>query len=114
MQAKGPRISRPKIIPDPARLRRIAGSFGWVDHRLLRDGHLEQIGPPQMALYLFLILAADRNGVSYYRLERICKVVGFSEDEFHAARDRLLERGLIAFCPFTPSDVNGYYQVLPL
>ncbi len=69
---------------------------------------------PEIALYLFLILAADRNGVSYYRKELIAKILGISEEDFHHARDRLLDKRLIAFCPFRPGDVNGYCQVLPL
>ncbi|MBI4564450.1 MAG: hypothetical protein HY716_07145 [Planctomycetes bacterium] len=105
---------RPKLIPDPARVRAIRGSFGWIDHRLLRDGHLERMGLPEMALYLFLVLAADRFGVSYYRKEHICKALGISEEEFHHARDRLVVKRLVAFHPFRPGDVNGYVQLLPL
>lgn len=106
--------TRQKRIPDPSRVRAIRGSFGWIDHRLLRDGHLERMGLPEIALYLFLVLAADRHGTSYYRKERICRIVGLSEDEFHIARDRLVEKGLVAFAPFRAGDVNGYCQVLPL
>lgn len=107
-------MTRPKIVPDPSHVRTIRGSFGWIDHRLLRDGHLEQMGLPEIALYLFLVLAADRHGVSYYRLEYISKILGLSEDDFHLARRRLLEKHFIAFTPFRPGDVNGYLQVMPL
>jgi len=107
-------LTRPKVVPEPSRIRSIRGSFGWVDHRLLRDGHLAQMSLPEIGLYFFLILAADRNGVSYYRKEHISKILGLSEDDFHCARDRLVEKRLMAFCPFRPGDVNGYCQVLPL
>lgn len=106
--------TRPKLVPEPARVRSIRGSFGWVDHRLVRDGHLTGMCLPEIALYLFFVLAADRNGVSYYRKEHICAIVGLSEDEFHLARERLVQKRLIAFAPFRPGDVNGYCQVLPL
>ena len=72
------------------------------------------MGLGEMAVYLFLVLTADRQGVSYYRKEHISKTLGLSEEDFHAARDRLIEKRLIAFCPFRPGDVNGYCQVLPL
>jgi len=51
--------------PQPKNVRRIKGSFAWIDHRLLRNGYLSVITHPDLALYLFLVLAADRNGVSF-------------------------------------------------
>jgi hypothetical protein len=107
-------LSRPRIIPDPARVRRIRGSFGWIDHRLLRDGHLARMGLGEIALYLFLVLAADRDGVSWYSAEHVMKLLGLSGEEFHHARAQLIQHGLIAFSPFRPSDANGYFQLLPL
>lgn len=107
-------LTRPKLIPDPSHIRSIRGSFGWIDHRLLQDGHLSRMGLGEIALYVFLVLAADRFGVSYYRGEHICKLLGLSADEFAHARARLLERGLIAFTPFRPGDANGYFQLMPL
>lgn len=102
-------------IPRPDRLRRIAGSFGWVDHRLLRNGHLAWLEPVEMALYLFLVLAADRNGVSYYRLEKISRHLGFLDwGELFGARRRLIELELIGFAPFSGQDRDGFYQVLSL
>jgi len=107
-------LTRPKVVPDPARVRQIRGSFGWIDHRLLREGHLANMGLAEIALYLFLVLAANRQGVSWYRKEHIAKVLGISEEEFHHARERLVQKHLIVFSPFRPGDVNGYCQVLPL
>jgi hypothetical protein len=67
-----PIIPKPTYhIPDPQRLRRINGSFAWIDHRLLRNGFLAVMTSQEQSLYLFLTLAADRNGVSFYRHERI-------------------------------------------
>jgi hypothetical protein len=57
-------VHRPKrIVPRPELVRRIAGSFGWLDHRLLRDGHLARLTLEDVGVYVFLVLAADRNGV---------------------------------------------------
>lgn len=99
-------------IPQPQNVRRITGSFAWIDHRLLRNGRLQAMTHQEMALYLFLVLAADRHGVSFYRKEKICDLVALEFQQFEVARDRLISAKLIAFeryCAFSP---NGYYQVL--
>jgi hypothetical protein len=48
-------------------IRAIKGSFARIDHRLLRNGYLSITTHEDLALYLFLILADDHNGVSFYR-----------------------------------------------
>ena len=105
---------RKRKVPRPDRVRKIEGSFGWLDHRLLRDGILSRLTLEEMGVYLFLVLAADRHGTSFYRKEKICDALGLSWDQFESARERLIERGLIAFEPYEPGAVNGYYQVLPV
>lgn len=106
-----------KLIPIPRRdrLRAPARSFGWVDHRLLRDGHLAGLDLEAMAYYLFLVLAADRNGISYYRIESAAKHLGYLDwSAIHAARDVLVAADLVAFQPFAQHDPNGFTQVLSL
>ena len=61
-------------IPQPQNVRKICGSFAWVDHRLLREGYLPVMSHQDQVLYLFLVLAADRHGVSFYRKEKICDI----------------------------------------
>lgn len=102
------------IVPEPLRIRRISGSFAWLDHRLVRDDLLEQLSLLEIAVYVFLVLVADRNGVSFYRKDVISRKLGIDWSQFEEAKARLLERGLIAFRPFTKGDVDGFYQVLPL
>ena len=99
-------------IPQPQNVRRISGSFAWIDHRLLRGGYLEDMTHAEMALYLFLVLAADRHGVSFYRKEKICDFVALDFHQFEVARDRLIGAKLIAFEPYSAFTPNGYYQVL--
>ncbi len=101
-------------IPQPHRVRRIEGSFAWVDHRLLRQGYLERMTHQDQALYLFLALVADRHGVSFYRKEKICDVLGLDFGQFEVARDRLIDLSLAAFEPYSALSPNGHYQVLPL
>ena len=43
----------------PQRVRRIPSQFSWVDHRLVRDRHIESCSHPALALYLFLIAVGD-------------------------------------------------------
>ena len=100
-------------IPQPQRVRRIEHSFAWIDHRLLRNGFLEAMTHQDQALYLFLVLAADRHGVSFYRKEKICDYLGLDWGEFEVARDRLIDLKLIAFRAYSAQTPNGHYQVLP-
>jgi hypothetical protein len=107
-------FARPPRIPQPHRVRTIPRSFGWVDHRLLRDGYLASLTPEDLGVYLFLVLAANRDGVSFYRKDKIAHTLGLTWDQLEEARGRLLARHLVAFEPFGPNEVDGYYQVLPL
>jgi len=101
-------------IPQPQRVRKIDGSFAWIDHRLLRSGYLQVMDHQDQALYLFLALAADRHGVSFYRKEKICDILGLDWGPFEVARDRLMDLKLIAFAPYSALSPNGYYQLLPV
>jgi hypothetical protein len=101
-------------IPVPQRVRRIAGSFAWIDHRLLRAGHLAVMTHQEHSLYLFLALAADRHGVSFYRQEKIGDLLGLDDQAFTVTRDRLMELGLLAFEPYSVTSPNGFYQLLPV
>jgi hypothetical protein len=108
-------MSKPTYcIPQPQRLRRIQHSFAWIDHRLLRSGFVQIMTHQDQSLYLFLALAADRNGVSFYRKEKACHVLGLDFGEFEVARDRLTNMGLIAFQTYSALSVNGFYQLLPV
>jgi len=90
-----PSISRAPIRPD--RIRRIDGSFAFVPHRFLREGFLCALTPTELRLYLFLVLAADRNGLSFYSFERICAVLEVDLDDFLDARNGLIDNDMLAF-----------------
>ena len=55
-----------KSVILPTRVRKVPKSFSWIDHRLVRDGHIEQLSHPAAALYLFLVCVGDHQGLSYY------------------------------------------------
>jgi hypothetical protein len=101
-------------IPQPQKIRNIKGSFAWIDHRLIRNGFIRVMTHTDMALYLFLVLAADKNGVSFYRKEKICETLSLDYSQFDIAKDRLIDMRLIAFGGYSIVSPNGYYQVLPV
>jgi hypothetical protein len=102
------------IIPEPAKIRRIQGSFAWLDHRLARDGVLDTLSLAEIALYVFLVLAADKNGISHWRKDLVSKRLGIDWSQYEEAKAGLLEKGLIAFRPFVKDDVDGFVQILPV
>jgi hypothetical protein len=98
-------ISKEPINPN--RIRRITGSFSWLDHRLLHDGFLAAMSPAEILVYFFLVLVGDKNGVSFYHYDKICALLKLDLDSFMQARDRLIARSLLV-CK------DGRYQVLQL
>ena len=101
-------------VAQPHRVRKIEKSFAWIDHRLLRNGYLAAMTHQDQSLYLFLVLVADRHGVSFYRKEKICDAAGLDWGEFEVARSRLIDLRLIAFQSYTVVSPNGHYQLLPV
>ena len=86
-----------KKILAPERIRQIEGSFGFIPHRFLTDGFLAALSQHELLLYLFLILVADRHGLSFYSCNSVCSLLGLSVDQYLKARDGLIEKDLIAF-----------------
>jgi len=101
-------------IPQPQKIRKIQRSFAWIDHRLVRNSYLQVMTHSDIVLYLFLILVADKNGVSFYRKEKICEAVSLDYSQFEIAKDRLVNMKLIAFEGYSVLSPNGYYQILPI
>ena len=90
---------------DPTRVRTLPRHFAWIDHRLrerLRNLSLEEI-----ARLLFLHLAADRTGCSFWADATIAKKLGLREDDVSQARDRLVAQRLVVYR-------YPLYQLLPL
>ncbi len=79
------------------RVRKINGSFAWVSHRFLRQGYWSSLTRHELVLYLFLVMVADRQGMSYYGYDKICSLTAISMDEYIQARNGLIDKALIAF-----------------
>ncbi len=86
-----------KKILNPVRVRQINGGFSFIPHRFLTDGFLAALGQKELLLYLFLILASDRFGLSFYSYDAICTLLELSLDEYIASRNSLMDKDLIAF-----------------
>lgn len=107
--------SRPLPLLYPARLRRPPNSFAWIDHRLRSDGFLQPFCGEDFDFYLFLVLAADAQGCSCWRLDRVERQMPWlTVADLAMARKRLLAMDLIAFRPWRAGALDGSYQVLSL
>jgi hypothetical protein len=91
----------------PQRIRRIPSQFSWVDHRLVRDRHIESCSHPALALYLFLVTVADQDGLSYYSDASLMSRLDMDAQTLFSARQNLTKAGLLAY-------EDPLYQVLSL
>ena len=91
----------------PERVRKIEGSFSWIDHRFVTGGFLHDLSMIEILLYLFLVAVSDRNGLSFYHDDRIASVLKIDLPALGKAREGLIRRSLLAYeCPL--------YQILSL
>jgi len=88
-------MARTPIRPD--RVRSTRGGFAYLPNRFLHDGYFTTLSDGERSLYLFLVLAGDRNGVSYYGHESICATLGVTREAYLHQRSALIAKDLIAF-----------------
>ena len=86
-----------KKVLNPKRVRKINGGFSFIPHRFLTDGFLASLNPHELLLYFFLVLAGDRNGISFYSYDKICTLLQMHLERYIMARDDLIDKDLIAF-----------------
>jgi len=89
------------------RLRQVPPQFSWIDHRLVRDKHIQGPSADALALYLFLVTVCDGRGLSYYAGNTICQLLPLDAAALAGARGELIAAGLIAY-------QSPLYQVLAL
>lgn len=92
---------------NPQRIRKINGSFSWIEHRFISEGFLAAMSHEEIVLYFFLVLVGDKNGISFYSYQRICQLLQLETASYVRARNQLMLKSLIA-CE------NGRFQVLAL
>ena len=88
-------VSRQPIRPD--RVRSTRGGFAYIPNRFLHGGYFATLDAHELSLYVFLVLAGDRQGVSYYGHESICSTLGITREAYLDARNALIAKDLIAF-----------------
>ena len=96
-----------KRVLDLQRLRKIEGSFSWIDHRFVTGGFLRDLSTLEILLYLFLVAVSDRNGLSFYHDDRIASLLKIDLPALGQAREGLVRRSLVTYQP-------PLYQVLSL
>ena len=96
-----------KKVLCPERLRHVPEKFSWVDHRLIRDNHIQRCGPEALALYLLLVTVGDAEGLSYYSDATVGRLLSIDPPTVGGARRELVEAGLVAY-------QRPLYQVLSL
>ena len=96
-----------KRVLDPERVRKIEGSFSWIDHRFITGGFLRDLSPLEILLYFFLVAVSDRNGLSFYHDDRIATLLKIDLPALGQAREGLVLRSLLAY-------QSPLYQVLSL
>jgi hypothetical protein len=80
------------------RVRSIGGqSFAFLPHRFLREGFFASLAPDELRLYVLLVLAADRNGLSFYHYDSLCSLLEIPLEAYLRARNALIDKDLIAF-----------------
>ena len=80
---------------DPTRVRTLPRHFAWLDHRLRE--RLHELSLEAIALLVFLHLAADKHGLSFWADATIAKKLGLREGDVRYARDQLVAKGLVAY-----------------
>ena len=100
------RIHQPPLVVE--RVRSIGNQgFAFIPNRFLLDGFLAALGSDELLLYFFLVLAADRRGMSFYHYDTLCSLLGMPRERYVRARNGLVDKALIAFD-------GTHFQVLEL
>ena len=81
----------------PDRIRKIEGSFSWIDHRFVTGGFLHDLSMIEILLYLFLVVVSDRNGLSFYHDDRIASLLKIDLPALGKAREGLVRRSLLTY-----------------
>ena len=96
-----------KRILISSRVRKIQGSFSWIDHSFITGGFLRDLCAVEILLYFFLVSVSDRNGISFYHDDKICSLIKIGLTSLGQARDGLISKSLLAY-------EHPIYQVLSL
>jgi len=88
-------MKRSVLIPE--RVRKIQGSFAFIEHRFLQKGFFENLTHHELILYLFFVMAGGKEGISWYSYDRIIAYTNLYLDDYIVARNALIDKDLLAF-----------------
>ena len=97
--------SPPPLLP--GRIRTLPQSFSWIDRRIITEPFLVPLTPEEIALYFFLVTAADRQGMSFWGHTKMQCILGLTKRALKPSIYGLIEKDLIAYRP-------PFFQVLSL
>ncbi len=86
-----------KEIIQKGRVRKFPRQFSWVDQKLIRENHFQLCCAKSLGLYLFLVLAGDVNGLSYYSDAGMCKKLSINMIDLFESRQELINADLLAY-----------------
>lgn len=81
---------------EPRRIRYPKGAYGWVELRMVTDGHLQALDPSCALVYLFLCTVGNREGISFWSRSRTARTLNLSLETVGAALRTLAAADLIA------------------
>jgi len=84
-----------KSIIAANRKRKISGSFGWMEHRFIREGYIKVLTKQEILLYFFLALVSDKNGISFYGADRAMSLLQLEEFAYFGALSGLEQKDFI-------------------
>jgi hypothetical protein len=96
MNRTEPRSGQQPIRPDRVRSIR-GGGFAFIPNRFLHDGFFAALHGDEFVLYVLLVLAGDRSGLSFYHYDSLCSLAGMTLERYLAARRSLIDMDLVAF-----------------
>lgn len=91
----------------PGRIRTLPQSFSWIDRRMITEPFLIPLTLEEIALYFFLVSAADPQGMSFWSPDKMQHILGLSKSAMMPSVYGLIEQDLIAYRP-------PFFQVLSL
>ncbi len=89
------KIKKEPLVPE--RIRKIERGFSFIPNKFLTGGFFLSLSQHEKLLYFLLVLASDRDGLSYYSQDKMSTLLDLSIDEFIEARNSLIRKSLIAF-----------------
>lgn len=88
--------SRAPILSGRVRALRGEG-FSFIPNRFLHDGFFVSLTRDELAMYLLLVLVADRNGVSFYHYDTLCSILELTLEQYLDVRNALIDKDLVAY-----------------